>query len=440
MEKPMKLLKIILPAIIFSITVPAISANIDLTFDVNLTNNTDWVYTQNTRTTNDGKLYISSKDGIAVISPIFDFAITSVTVVAYHSSDNPVRRLFAVPISGNDISDGMTDLKREITPRNGKNQDAVACSWNKEKHIQAIKFHMEEGSSGNIYLLSAKILGVSIPYPPENLEATRVGGRQITVKWQNPENAVEYKVGVYKSLWREESFETICSYDFNAERFQNKGNNDEITANLLIESYPDFAGSTLIYLPTNSVGQIQISKSNEKGVLKHKGFENYNSLCVDMTVRKYFTSKETEENGGTVIKENEDDDTMTIGYEYPEGTTNVYETVNLEKEFKREIIPLNGFPVNTPILFNATGNKGNHRVIIDEINFIKNYSPAGELQEEIQERITDEQKIKLSNLERNTDYVIKVTAIDANGKESENAEIRVKTSLQNDTGFYIKVQ
>lgn len=436
----MKLLKIILPAIIFSITVPAISANIDLTFDVNLTNNTDWVYTQNTRTTNDGKLYISSKDGIAVMSPTFDFAITSVTVVAYHSSDNPVRRLFAVPISGNDISDGMTDLKREITPRNGKNQDAVACSWNKEKHIQAIKFHMEEGSSGNIYLLSAKILGVSIPYPPENLEATRVGGRQITVKWQNPENAVEYKVGVYKSLWREESFETICSYDFNAERFQNKGNNDEITATLLVESYPDFAGSTLIYLPTNSVGQIQISKSNEKGVLKHKGFENYNSLCVDMTVRKYFTSKETEENGGTVIKENEDDDTMTIGYEDPAGTTNVFETVDLEKEFKREIIPLNGFPANTPILFNATGNKTNHRVIIDEMNFIKNYSPAGERLELVRELNTTEQKIRIPNLERNTQYIIKATAVDANGKESENAEIRVKTSLQNDTGFYIKVQ
>lgn len=433
----MKLLKIILPALISSITAPAMSASINISFDVNLTNKTEWVYTENTRTTDDGKLYISSKGGIAVMSPTFDFAITSVTVVAYHSSDNPVRRLFAVPISGNDISDGMTDLKREITPRNGKNQDAVACSWNKEKHIQAIKFHMEEGSSGNIYLLSAKILGVSIPYPPENLEATRVGGRQITIKWQNPEVVKGNKISVYRSTWNEESFETVSSYNFND--FSNDGATNEKTDDF-IDKYPDFAGSTLIYLPTNSVGQIQISKSNEKGVLKHKGFENYNSLCVDMTVRKYFTSKETEENGGTVIKENEDDDTMTIGYEYPEGTTNDYTTVNLEKNFKREIIPLNGFPANTPILFNASGNKGNHRVIIDEINFIKNYSPAGELQEQIQERNTDEQKIKLSNLERNTDYVIKVTAIDANGKESENAEIRVKTSLQNDTGFYIKVQ
>ncbi len=437
MEKPMKLLKIILPAIIFSITVPAISANIDLSFDVNLTNNTDWVYTQNTRTTNDGKLYISSKDGIAVMSPTFDFAITSVTVVAYHSSDNPVRRLFAVPISGNDISDGMTDLKREITPRNGKNQDAVACSWNKEKHIQAIKFHMEEGSSGNIYLLSAKILGVSIPYPPENLEATRVGGRQITVKWQNPEVVKGNKISVYRSTWNEESFETVSSYNFND--FSNDGATNE-KADDFIDKYPDFSGSTLIYLPAKSAGQIQISKSEEKGVLKHRGFEDYDTLSVDMTVRKYFHVTATEEDGSGVIKEVEDNGIMTIGYEDPAGTTNVFATVDLEKEFKREIIPLNGFPANTPILFNATGNKTNHRVIIDEMNFIKNYSPAGERLELVRELNTTEQKIRIPNLEKNTQYIIKATAVDANGKESENAEIRVKTSLQNDTGFYIKVQ
>lgn len=413
---------------------------LEVEFTENLTNETEWVYTDKTKTSSDGKLYISSKDGVSVISPTFDFAITSVTVVAYHSSDNPVRRLFAVPISGNDISDGMTDLKREITPRNGKNQDAVACSWNKENHIQAIKFHMEEGTSGNIYLLSAKILGVSIPYPPENLEAARVGGKQIFIKWRNSETVAGNKVRVYKASWNDESFETVKSYDFNAEGFQNKGNNDEITANLLIESYPDFAGSTLIYLPTNSVGQIQISNNKNRGVLKHKGFENYNLLCVDMTVRKYFTSKETEENGSTVIKENEDDDTMTVGYEYPAGTTNVFKTVNLEKDFKREIIPLNGVPADAPILFNASGNKTNHRVIIDEIKFIKNYSPAGERLDLVQETNISGSKIRLSNLERNTDYVIRVAAADANGKESESAELRVKTSSQNDSGFYLKVR
>lgn len=412
---------------------------LEVEFTENLTNETEWVYTKNTRTTVDGKLYISSKDGIAVMSPLFDFAITSVTVVAYHSTDNPGRKLFAVPFLGDNGSEDPDD-KRELTPRNNKEQDTVVCSWDRNKHVQSIGFQMEEGSSGNIYLLSAKILGVSIPYPPENLEAARVGGKQIFIKWRNSETVAGNKVRVYKASWNDESFETVKSYDFNAEGFQNKGKNDEITANLLIESYPDFAGSTLIYLPTNSVGQIQISKSDEKGVLKHKGFENYNSLCVDMTVRKYFTSKETEENGGTVIKENEDDDTMTVGYEYPAGTTNVFETVNLEKDFKREIIPLNGVPADAPILFNASGNKTNHRVIIDEIKFIKNYSPAGERLDLVQETNTSGSKIRLSNLERNTDYVIRVAAADANGKESESAELRVKTSSQNDSGFYLKLR
>ena len=410
---------------------------LEVKFTENLTNETEWVYTDKTKTSADGKLYISSKDGVSVISPTFDFAITSVTVVAYHSSDNPVRRLFAVPISGKDISDGMTDLKREITPQNGKNQDAVSCSWNKENHIQAIKFHMEEGSSGNIYLLSAKILGVSIPYPPENLEAARVGGKQIFIKWRNSETVAGNKVRVYKASWNDESFETVKSYDFN--EFSNDGaSNKKVDA--FTGNYSDFAGSALIYLPTNSVGQIQISKSDEKGVLKHKGFENYDSLHVDMTLRKYFYVKTTEENGVTTTEVHEDDDAMTIGYEGPEGITTDFAPVNLEKEFQRQIIPLKGFPANTPILFNATGNKTNHRVIIDEMKFIKNYSPAGERLDLVQETNTSGSKIRLSNLERNTDYVIRVAAADANGKESESAELRVKTSSQNDSGFYLKVR
>ena len=417
-------------------TFTANSITLEVEFTENLTNKTEWVYTDKTKTSGDGKLYISSKDGVAVISPTFDFAITSVTVVARHTNITHDRKLlYTFPMVNEEHTDDET-LWREITPE-GNDENVVCCFWPKEKRIRSIGFMAKNGSDGNIYLLSAKIYGVSIPYPPENLETSRIGGKQITIKWQNPESVQSNNIRVYKSTWSEESFETVCSYDFN--EFSNDGaSNKKVDA--FTGNYSDFAGSTLIYLPTNSVGQIQISKSDEKGVLKHKGFENYNSLCVDMTVRKYFTSKETEENGGTVIKENEDDDTMTVGYEYPAGTTNVFETVNLEKDFKREIIPLNGVPADAPILFNASGNKTNHRVIIDEIKFIKNYSPAGERLDLVQETNISGSKIRLSNLERNTDYVIRVAAADANGKESESAELRVKTSSQNDSGFYLKVR
>lgn len=436
MEKPMKLLKIILPALISSITAPAMSASINISFDVNLTNNTDWVYTQNTKTNVDGRIYISSKTDIAVISPIFDFAITSITVVAKHTNDSEKRKLLYVfPLIDNKPVDGK-EYWREITP-NGTEENEVSCSWSKEDRIQSIGFKADEGSDGNIYLLSAEICGVSIPYPPENLEATRVGGRQITVKWLNPEVVKGNKISVYKSSWNEESYETVSSYNFN--EVSNDGATNE-KADDFIDKYPDFSGSTLIYLPAKSAGQIQISKSDEKGVLKHCGFGDYDSLSVDMTVRKYFHVTAVEEDGGSVIKEVEDNGIMTIGYEKSAGKTNVFATVKLEKEFQRQIIPLKDFPANTPILFNATGNKTNHRVIIDEMKFVKNYSPAGERHDLVQEINTSESKIRLSNLERNTDYVIKVTAIDADGKESENAELRVKTSSQNDSGFFIRIQ
>ena len=412
------------------------AAEVEVTFTCSLTNNTDWVYTQNTKTNVDGRLYISSKTDIAVISPIFDFAITSITVVAKHTNDSEKRKLLYVfPLIDNKPVDGK-EYWREITP-NGTEENEVSCSWSKEDCIQSIGFKADEGSDGNIYLLSAEICGVSIPYPPENLEATRVGGRQITVKWLNPEVVKGNKISVYKSSWNEESYETVSSYNFN--EVSNDGATNE-KADDFIDKYPDFSGSTLIYLPAKSAGQIQISKSEEKGVLKHRGFENYDPFYIDMTLRKYFYVKTTEENGVTTTEVHEDDDTMTIGYEGPEGMTNEFATVNLEKEFQRQIIPLMGFPANTPILFNATGNKTNHRVIIDEMKFVKNYSPAGERHELVQEINTSESKIRLLNLERNTDYVIKVTAIDAEGKESENAELRVKTSSQNDSGFVIRIQ
>ena len=411
-------------------------AEVEVEFTDSLTNATEWVYKSTAKTTVDGKLYISSKEGVAVISPTFDFAITSVTVVARHTNATHDRKLlYTFPMVNEEHTDDET-LWREITPE-GNDENVVCCFWPKEKRIRSIGFMAKNGSDGNIYLISAKIYGVSIPYPPENLETSRLGGKQITIKWQNPESVQSNNIRVYKATWREESSEMVCSYDFN-QYFNEGGSNQKFDT--FDGSYSDFAGSTFIYLPANTMGQIQISKSDEKGVLRHKGFENYDPFYVDMTLRKYFYVKTTEENGVTTTEEHEDNGTMTIGYEGPEGITNDFATVNLEKEFQRQIIPLKGFPANTPILFNATGNKTNHRVIIDEMKFIKNYSPAGERHELVQEINTSESKIRLLNLERNTDYVIKVTAINAEGKESENAELRVKTSSQNDSGFVVRIQ
>lgn len=407
---------------VFSVDCRAVEIHVE--FNESLTNETSWVYGSNTKISDEKGFYISSGASVAVESPVFDFAVTSVVVVAHLASEDTKRSLYAFPIT----DDGaLEDKMCDITPP-GPTSAEISCGWAREACVRKIGFKIA-GESGNVYLLRAKILGVSIPHPPENLEAARVGGRQVAIKWKNPNAVASCKVLVYKASWRDEEFETVCSCDFDKEGFENSGASSKAVGNIA-ESYPHFEGSALIYLPTNTVGQIQISNADDKGVLKHKGFDDCGLLHVDMTIRKYFSSEVKEEDSGS----------MTIGWEDPAGTTNVFATVNLEREFRRELIPLKGFPSNTPILFNATGNKTKHRVIMDGINFIKNYSPAGERMDLVQEVNTGESKIRLLNLERNTDYVIKVMAFDVRGKESESAELRVRTTSQNDMGFYIKVQ
>lgn len=405
------------------------AVTVDIQFSSSLTNETNWSYTSKTKTTLDGKLYISSKDDIAVVSPTFDFAVTSVTVVARHTNSTAERKLLYVfPVINGNIADDET-LWRNITP-DGNAQSEVSSSWTKKDRVRTIGFMAKTGSEGNIYLLSAKISGIPIPSPPENLQFQRIGGNQISIKWQNPENATGSRIRVYRSTWHPENYETVRLYDFNGDEYKNDNDHKEITENLLIESYPDFEGSTLIYLPTNSVGQIQISNRDSKGVLKHTGFENCGQLSIDMTVKKYFNSGNKEK----------DCDTMSVGYENPKGTTNEFARITLDNDFKRHVIPLENFPARTPILFNATGNKTKHRVIIDEIRFVENYSPACEKPVLLQELNTAESKIKILNLEKNSDYTITVTAVDADGEESEPAELHARTTSQNDTGFKIRVQ
>ncbi len=407
---------------VFSVDCRAVEIHVE--FNESLTNETSWVYGSNTKISDEKGFYISSGASVAVESPVFDFAVTSVVVVAHLASEDTKRSLYAFPIT----DDGaLEDKMCDITPP-GPTSAEISCGWAREACVRKIGFKIA-GESGNVYLLRAKILGVSIPHPPENLEAARVGGRQVAIKWKNPDAVASCKVLVYKASWRDEEFETVCSCDFDKEGFENSGASSKAVGNIA-ESYPHFEGSALIYLPTNTVGQIQISNADDKGVLKHKGFDDCGLLHVDMTIRKYFSSEVKEEDSGS----------MTIGWEDPAGTTNVFATVNLEREFRRELIPLKGFPSNTPILFNATGNKTKHRVIMDEINFIKNYSPAGERMELIREMSTCEPKIRIVDLARNTDYIIKVSAFDVRGKESESAELRVRTTSQNDAGFYIRVQ
>ena len=409
----------------FILSSTTIAVELKVNFTPTLTNSTGWVYAPNTAfNAAKQELYIKRKDSPAVLSPIFDFAVTSLIIRARHTSNHDNRKhLYAVP-TYNEISDDECVL-RDITP-DGTAESIVSCSWSKDLRVRSFAFLLQYGAYGNVYLLDVTIYGVPISPAPTNLEPTHIGGMRISVKWQNPPDTLGNMVYIYKPSLIKESFDTLSSYEF--DEYSNDKNESYLIEDFS-ETYPDFANSLLIYRPAKSNSQIQISKYNVKGALVHKGFENLNSIYLDITLRKYFNNT------------SEDNSEMTIGYEEAPGATNSFTTITLEKEFIREIINLHDFPKNTPIILNATGNKTGHRIIIDNLKFIKNYSPKREQLELIQApiRTTKESAIFL-NLERNTDYIIKVTTFNETGWESEPLELKIKTTLQNDKGLNIRIK
>lgn len=135
---------------------------LEVEFTENLTNETEWVYAPNTKIGKEKGFHITSAESVAVASPTFDFAITSVTVVAHLASENTRRTLYVIPMDGDQL---MEDKAQEIAPLL-PNATEVSRTWTKEYLVRKIGFRIE-GESGNVYLRSAKILGVSIPYPPE---------------------------------------------------------------------------------------------------------------------------------------------------------------------------------------------------------------------------------------------------------------------------------
>lgn len=401
----------------------------EVEFTESLTNETGWVYSASyTKFSDENGLYISSKDGTAVISPEYPFAVTSLTITVRHSSDTPQRQLYVFPVvDGLAVSD--ESLYREITPPNGVTNTAVACSWAKEDDVRAIGFKIT-GSRGNVYLVSARILGSAIVEPPANVSATKTGGTRVTLSWDNPANTYSNKVYVYRVSHKEESYETVASYTF--DEFSNDGGSNKKYTDELVAAYPDFADSEIIYLPANSTGQIQVSSGDNKGVLIHKGFDDTQGLSAAITLKRYYVAG----------NKDEDRNEMTIGYEESADTTNIIATVSLGNDFKREIVPLDAIPGDMPIIFNADGLKTLHRVIIDDLAFIRNYEPAGNVLEEVSclSRLTASGCI-VSGLQKTTEYVFRITAFNADGQESAPSDdLRLTTTSEGDKGLAITIR
>jgi hypothetical protein len=280
------------------------------------------------------------------------------------------------------------------------------------------------GTTGNWHVYSATISGVPIIDAPTNLQADNIRGTRCDLSWTNPENAVSNRIEVSEIVEIGTSGGSILEYDFN-DFTNNSGSATDITDDFT-NAIPAFAGSSLIRLPANTNGIIQISKDTAKGYLVHSGFADYSSMSLAMSIRR-----PTSDHGKT----------FGIGYLSAEGTTNEFATFSLEVEFRTNTVSLASVPANASIILNTQGANSKRVVYIDYMAFIGD-SLSTDLSTNLVKTafVTNSTMYCARDLSPRTQYIARITAFDAYGNESKLSEPLAVTTNDEAIPFSIRIQ
>ena len=388
-----------------------IAETTNVTFDAALTNETGWAYIGNIKPNKEGDYYINGQ-GATIISPCYNFAITS--IVLHISTSASCNRNLIISSYDNvtsSLSHEFTDIPK------GTNSD-VTATWNISDHVRSLAITSTNGTQ-NLYFHSATISGVPIIDAPTNLQADNIRGTRCDLSWTNPANAVSNRVDVSEVTRIAEISSVERKYDFN--EFSNVGTTSQQTESI-VSAYPDLSGYMLC-LPTNTTGQIQLSNRDDKGVLTIREFESYEGLRLELIARHYDHPDEVK--------------TMSIGYVL-DGATNDFASVELASELSPSSIPLSEVPAGAPLILNNSGNKKYHRVIIDEISFVRNFAVSTNLVKTA--FVTDSTTYSVRGLCPRTEYVARITAFDADGNESSPSEPLAVTTNGEAIPFSIRIQ
>ena len=136
----------------------------------------------------------------------------------------------------------------------------ITATWNIADRVRTLAITSTSGAQ-NLYFHSAVISGVPLIEAPTNLQADEINGTRCRLSWTNPSNAVSNHIDISRVVNQEMAGEVLNEYDF--AEFANSSGNPTNRTDDFIAQYPDFAGSSLIYLPGNTAGNIQISTDNQ---------------------------------------------------------------------------------------------------------------------------------------------------------------------------------
>jgi len=403
-----------------------IAETTNVTFDAALTNETGWVYSD-IATDKDGNIYF--KLSSSVQSPTFSFNITSVEITLSCTSTEPSRILQIIPSSG--------EATNAASVAKASTKETQIFEFDKTDTARSFSIGLTGGGkTGNWYIYSAVISGVPIIDAPTNLQADDIKVTRFRLSWTNPENAVSNRIEVSEIVRKEEDGTMLDEYDFMAFTNTAKNASDCYDKNSLrMNVYSSFSG-TNIYAAGNSTGVVQISSSDHQGYLQYDFSELRETLDKAANVSLILSTKkhptDASGNWGLLIT------VATADGAAINATTN-----NLAEEFPATpfIIPLQNVTANEILVLQPSdATKKNRRILIDYLAFARDYSPASISTNLVQTVFTTGNTARVRGLSPSADYLVTVTAFDAEGNESSPSEPLAVTTNGDAIPFSIRIR
>lgn len=357
-------------------------------------------------------------------SPLFDHAIQSI-VLDVKSSSQANRRLAFIPLS----ADTPLSHKARVCEYSPTDSSYVrqTISFPRSDDVRSFRIALDEGggsTSWGVSCMEVVTFAAAMAATPADVSVARVRSNSFTAKWTPDANAASNKVCVYRVRTDGESGETLLRHTF--DEFSNNGSTGDRTDEI-VAAYPDLAGSSCLALPTNSTGRIQISLAGRRGLLRHSPFGDYRSLWLSVTLAK---SKDA------------DLDSTTVGFESPEGDLVKVASIPLTMEMARAVVALDAIDGGRPVVINMDGRQENHRVVVEEMSFIRGYAPAGtttNLVATVWSSLPG--RARVAGLVPGAKYVLTVSAADADGGISAQSDpVAVTTTAGASQGLRVTIQ
>ena len=392
-----------------------IAETTNVTFDAALTNETGWVYIGNIKSNKEGDYYINGQ-GATIISPCYNFAITS--IVLHISTSASCNRNLIISSYDNvtsSLSHEFTDIPKGTT-------SDVTATWNISDHVRSLAITSTIGAQ-NLYFYSAVISGVPIIDAPTNLQADDIKGTRFRLSWTNPENAVSNRIEVSEIVEIETSGGSVLEYDFND--FTNNNDSSKDITDDFTNSIPAFTGSTLIRLPAHTNGIIQISKYNTRGYLLHSGFADYSNMSLIVSLKI-----PTTDNGKS----------FGVSYLAEDGSTNQFAKIDMGTEFKTNTVSLTSVPSYAPLVFNTDGIGINDRIVYVDYMAFTGASAGNAATNVVATLFTAGSPMTMRRLSPSADYLVTVTAFDAEGNESSPSEPLLVSTTGTELPFTVRIR